>query len=77
MTEFEKGFRIVEALIKRDEVTKKKVNPELSWNRLFKKFHFFSAYKHFIQITALGVDADHHNGWEGFVESKIRHFVHR
>jgi len=48
MTEFEKGFKIVEALIKRDEVTKQKVYPDLSWNRLFKKFHFFSAYKHFI-----------------------------
>ena len=48
LTEFEKAFKIVEALIKRDEATKMKINPELSWNRLFKKFHFFSAYQHFI-----------------------------
>ena len=78
LTEFEKAFKIVEALIKRDDATKKhKVYPDLSWNRLFKKFHFFSAYQHFIQISAVAVDAEHHKDWEGFVESKIRHFVQR
>jgi poly(A) polymerase len=77
LTEFEKAFKLVEALIKRDEVTKLKAHPSLSWTRLFKRFHFFSAYQHFIQVTALAVDADHHKDWEGFVESKIRHFVQR
>jgi len=75
LTEMEKAHMIVEALLKRDYKTGKKINPELSWNRLFKKFNFFGAYQHFIQITVLSVDGDHHKDWEGFVESKIRHFL--
>jgi poly(A) polymerase len=48
LTEMEKAHMIVEALLKRDLKTGNKVNLELSWNRLFKKFNFFGAYKHFI-----------------------------
>jgi poly(A) polymerase len=48
LTEMEKANMIVEALLKRDERTGQKVNPELTWNRLFKKFNFFGAYQHFI-----------------------------
>jgi poly(A) polymerase len=47
LTEFEKGVLITEALLKRDAKCAK-VNPDLSWKRLFKKFHFFGAYQHFI-----------------------------
>lgn len=44
MTEFEKGVKIVDFLIENRGKT------ALTWKRLFKKFNFFKAYSHFIQI---------------------------
>ena len=51
--------------------------PNLSWKRLFKKFNFFGAYKHFIMITVLGADGELHNRWLGYAESKIRRFIYK
>ena len=75
LTEFEKALQICEAVLKRDEATGARAHPELSWKRLFKKFNFFGAYTHFIQLSVLSVDADTHNKWLGFSESKIRHLL--
>lgn len=44
ITEIEKGMKIAEHIMKRNPNTK------ITWKRLFKKFPFFSAYNHFIQI---------------------------
>jgi poly(A) polymerase len=44
LTEFDKALKITEALIKKEGA------PDLTWKRLFKKFNFFKAYNHFIQI---------------------------
>jgi poly(A) polymerase len=74
LNEFEKAYRIADAIIKRDE-TGKRVYPELSWKRLFKKFNFFGAYQHYIMITILSIDENLHNRWLGFAESKLRHFI--
>lgn len=68
LVEFEKGLKITEALLARKE-------DSLTWKRLFKKFNFFSAYYHFIMVSILSVDADHHNKWFGFAESKLRHLI--
>lgn len=43
LVEFEKGLKITEALLQKDEFGNK-VHPELTWKRLFKKFNFFKAY---------------------------------
>lgn len=43
LIEFEKGLKITEALLRRDE-NGNKVYPNLSWKRLFKKFNFFKAF---------------------------------
>jgi poly(A) polymerase len=44
LTEFEKGLKIMEAILKRDPKTGQKVYPDLSLTRLFKKFNFFGSY---------------------------------
>ena len=75
LTEFEKALKICEAVLKRDESTGARFYPELSWKRLFKKFNFFGAYTHFIQLSVLSADSDTHNKWLGFSESKIRHLL--
>ena len=41
LTEFQKGLKITEALLKGD-------SHQISWRRLLKKFNFFRAYQHFI-----------------------------
>lgn len=74
MTEFEKAYKIVEALLQKNE-NGQKMYPELSWKRLFKKFNFFGAYQHFVMITILSETNELHNKWLGFAESKVRHFV--
>ena len=71
LIEFEKGVKITEALLKRDE-NGNKVFPELTWKRLFKKFNFFKAFNHFIQIQILSNSEENHKKWTGFIESKIR-----
>ena len=44
LTEFEKAACITQELIMNPHTTK------IRWNRLFKKFPFFKAYEHFIEI---------------------------
>ena len=66
ITELEKGMKITE------HIMKKNPNVKISWKRLFKKFPFFSAYSHFIQIQILSLNQDIHEKWKGYVESKIR-----
>jgi len=44
ITELEKGMEITK------HIMEKKINNKITWNRLFKKFPFFKAYQHFIQI---------------------------
>jgi len=63
LTEIEKGALITEAIIQGQHVP---------WNRLFKKFSFFRAYEHFIQITILSTTSDVHEKYLGFAESKIK-----
>lgn len=71
LTEFDKGLMITESLLKRDEHGNK-IYPELTWKRLFKKFNFFKAYLHFIQIQILSESEEVHEKWLGYSESKIR-----
>lgn len=47
MTEIEKAHIIVK------EIQEVKDDSIISWQRLFKKFPFFKAFNHFIQITVL------------------------
>jgi len=42
ITEFEKGMMITKSLMQEGGLN--------DWRRLFKKFPFFKAYKHFVQI---------------------------
>ena len=44
LTEFEKAARITAELMKNPKTSL------ISWKRLFKKFPFFKAYEHFIEI---------------------------
>ena len=44
VTELEKAMEITKHLMKGTE------NKTITWKRLFKKFPFFKAYRHFIQI---------------------------
>jgi poly(A) polymerase Pap1 len=37
-----------------------------------KKFNFFRAYSHFIQIEVVSKTEDNQKKWTGFIESKIR-----
>ncbi|TNV83775.1 hypothetical protein FGO68_gene2709 [Halteria grandinella] len=74
LAEFEKGLKITEAILKRDERGQKQY-PSLSWKRLFKKFAFFSSFTHYIMITICSIDDELHSRWLGFVESKLRFFV--
>lgn len=65
LTEFEKGYKIMQEIVKKD-------NPALSWQRLFKPFPFFKAYNHYIMIVICSASDELHRRWFGFVESKIR-----
>jgi len=44
---------------------------------LFKKFPFFRAYEHFIQISIYSKSEEHHKKWQGFAESKIKKFLNQ
>ena len=76
LTEFEKGLLVTEALLKRDDKGGK-VNTQLCWKRLFKKFNFFKAYSHFVQISIFSQSEEHHKKWTGFIESKIRKLLNQ
>ena len=66
ITEIEKAMLITQHLMKQ------KNNTKTSWMRLFKKFPFFKAYKHFIQIQILSENKEIHEKWSGFVESRLK-----
>lgn len=57
MTEIEKAHIIIQ------EIRKNKDDNLISWQRLFKKFPFFKAYNHFIQITALSKTEESFKMW--------------
>lgn len=69
ITEIEKAMKITEHIMKRNPNTK------ITWKRLFKKFPFFSAYNHFIQIQILSLNQEIHEKWKGYVESKVRRLL--
>lgn len=63
LTEFEKAAMITEEL-----VSKNKGTSAITWKRLFKKFPFFRAYEHFIEVQVLSKKEDDHKTWQGFCE---------
>lgn len=71
LQEFEKGLKITDALLAKDQNGKPK-HPNLSWKRLFKKFNFFKTFNHFVQIQILSKSPADHEKWGGFIESKLR-----
>lgn len=64
ITEIEKAMEITKFIMKN-----KQQSNQVSWKRLFKKFPFFKAYHHFIQIQILSKNEDIHHKWKGFVEA--------
>ena len=66
LQELEKGAIITRAILKGEKVP---------WNRLFKKFCFFRAFQHFIQVSILSAGLEEHDKWLGFAESKIKKIV--
>jgi poly(A) polymerase len=50
-------------------------NPELTktkWKSFFKKYNFFDAYEHYIEINIVGSQDHEYIRWLGYIESKIR-----
>jgi len=43
-----------------------------AWKALFTASNFFQKYKHYIVLSALSDNKEHHLEWEGLVEAKIR-----
>jgi len=68
LTELEKAKIITQELV---DGSKKNI----SWKRLFKKFNFFKAYTHFIQIWVLSKNEEVYKKWLGWVESKLRKLI--
>ena len=69
LTEFEKAALVTQELITNPHTTK------IRWNRLFKKFPFFRAYEHFIEIQVLAKKDEDHKKWQGFAESKFKKLI--
>lgn len=69
LTEFEKAAMIT------NELMTNKGCSQIGWKRLFKKFPFFKAYSHFIEINILSKNGDDHKKWQGFAEAKIKRLV--
>lgn len=69
LMEFEKAAMITGELIKN------KSRSCITWKRLFKKFPFFRAYEHFIEVQVLSGDKDNHKTMVGFCENKIKRLV--
>lgn len=68
MSEFEKGALITSAILRGEKVP---------WNRLFKKFCFFRAFEHFIQVSIISKTSEDHEKWAGFAKSKIKKLVEK
>jgi len=71
LTEIEKGAMITKALLEQQESG----STRISWRRLFKKFPFFKAYEHFIEIQILSKQEEDLKKWQGFAESKIKNLL--
>ena len=69
LTEFEKAAMITNELIKN------KGTSSITWKRLFKKFPFFRAYEHFIEIQVQSRNEDDHKAMVGFCETKVKHML--
>ena len=66
LTEFEKAAMIT------NELCQNKGTSQITWKRLFKKFPFFRAYEHFIEIQVLSKKKEDHKKWQGFSENKVK-----
>ena len=64
LTEWEKAAAIMEEINGPNAATTR-----ISWNRLFKKFPFFKAYEHFMEVQVLARNDDDHKKWQGFAEA--------
>ena len=69
LTEFEKAAKVTQELITNPN------DPKIRWNRLFKKFPFFKAYEHFMEIQVLAKKDEDHKKWQGFAESKLKRLL--
>ena len=69
LTEFEKAAKITNELIKN------KGSSPITWKRLFKKFPFFRAYEHFVEIQVMSKSEEHHKKWQGFCENKVKRML--
>lgn len=65
LTEFAKA-----AMITR-ELNENRLNCQITWQRLFKKFPFFKAYEHFLEYQILSRDEESHKMWQGLAQTKI------
>ena len=57
LTEFEKAAKIT------NELVKNKGTSPITWQRLFKKFPFFRAYEHFVEIQVQSKNEDDNKKW--------------
>ena len=69
LTEFEKAAMIT------NELCQNKGTSQITWKRLFKKFPFFRAYEHFIEIQVLSKKEEDHKKWQGFSENKVKRLL--
>lgn len=51
--------------------------PGAVWAPLFEPVEFFSQHAHFLQIDVFAAEAPTQKKWRGWVESKLRLFIHR
>eukprot|EP01135_Chromosphaera_perkinsii_P002577 Nk52_evm93s224 gene=Nk52_evmTU93s224 len=65
--EFERGV----------DISFKIENGEAEWESLFEKATFFTDYKNYIEVIAVGKDEPSFRLWCGTIESKLRHLVGR
>lgn len=49
----------------------------MTWKRLLKKFNFFKAFTHFIEIDVMAVSDDIQEKWAGFIESRLRKLLQK
>ncbi|KAJ2776512.1 polynucleotide adenylyltransferase [Coemansia javaensis] len=63
--EFKRGLATVSSIMSR----------EATWDALFEKHQFFHSYKFYFQVNVASSDAEAHGRIQGFVESRLRHYV--
>ncbi|KAJ6815890.1 nuclear poly(A) polymerase 4-like [Iris pallida] len=62
MEQFQNGNKICEDI----ELSK------TNWSALFEPYHFFEAYKNYLQVDIVAADVDDLRIWKGWVESRLR-----